>query len=180
MFTRKLKPYVQTKLSGSQFAYLSQLFSPLPQISHHDLIPQAELLLHNLLFACMNPVVTSCISDVDSCALDLKKKYDSYQQLTDAIMPICKNHPISHSTLQRSFKKLTGYSISEYRTRKRMEYAAQLLSTGDYRVVMISNLLNISNPSHFAQQFKKYYKMSPREYQQECKKKMISTSQKLG
>ena len=158
------------KLNGSQFAYLSHLLSPLPLASAPELMLQAELLLYNLLFACMHPIITDHIGIVDTCALDLKKKYDNYQYLTDAIMSLCKTYPISLSTLQRCFKKATGHTISEYRTRKRMEYAAQLLSTGDYQITAIANLINISDPSHFAQQFKKFYKISPSEYQKQNKR----------
>lgn len=174
IFPSSLKPYIHVKLSGAQFTYLSYLLSPLPQISTTELIPQAELLLYNLLFACTHQIVTGYINIVDTCAIDLKKKYDNYHSLTDGIMSLCKNYPISLSTLQRSFKKLTGCTILEYRTQKRMEYAAQLLTTGNYQVAMVSNSLNISDPSHFAQQFKKYYGMTPSEYQKKSKRKMDS------
>lgn len=174
IFPHALKPYIHIKLSGAQFTYLSYLLSPLPQISTRDLVPQADLLLYNLLFACTHEIATADINIVDTCAIDLKKKYDNYHLLTDPIMSICKNYPISHSTLQRSFKKLTGHTILEYRSIKRMEYAAQLLTTGNYQVAMISNLLNISDPSHFAQQFKKHYGLSPSEYQKRNKGKIDS------
>lgn len=59
--------------------------------------------------------------------------------------------------------KKTGKKFSELKIDSRMQKAKMLLSSTSLSVEDISNLLGYSDPSNFYKQYKKYYKVSPRE-----------------
>lgn len=165
-------PYIHQKLTGHQLTYLIHIASSLATAFSSESMPLADLFLTNLLFAVTNEMITTpTTTGLDIYAMDLQKHYDNHHLLADDITELHTHYPISHSTLSRSFKKLTGCSILEYRTRKRMEYAAQLLESENYHIGTIANILNIADTSYFTKQFKKYYGMTPREYQKRhCQK----------
>ena len=56
----------------------------------------------------------------------------------------------------RIFKKVTGYTVSEYVNKVRCENARSLLSSGDYSVKQAALLSGFENLSHFSNTFKKY------------------------
>lgn len=170
MFPQEQTPYIHTSLTGHQLTYLIYIASSLAVAFSEDSMALADLFLTNLLYAITNRIVAAPTTGLEIYALDLKKHYDNHNLLADDITKLYTHYPISHSTLSRSFKKLTGCSILEYRNQKRMEYAATLLESENYHIGTIANILNINDTSYFTKQFKKYYGMTPREYQEKHRK----------
>lgn len=72
---------------------------------------------------------------------------------------------VSPDHLTRSFKKRLGQTVSDYILQKRMILAGELLRDRKMTITMVSDCVGFSNYSYFTEQFKKYYKMTPREYQ---------------
>jgi AraC-like DNA-binding protein len=103
--------------------------------------------------------------DIHGYAVDLQKRLDNYHSLDQNLSVLYSNYPISPYTISNQFKKLTGYTVVEYRNIKRMEYAAHLLANENLSVASIANQMNISNLSYFAKQFKMQFGMSPKQYQ---------------
>lgn len=62
------------------------------------------------------------------------------------------------------FKKETGTSIINYINEKRMEKAAELLSTSDLRLKEIGEQVGIPDSFYFSKMFKKYYDVSPSQF----------------
>ncbi|MBW4082454.1 AraC family transcriptional regulator [Paenibacillus sp. S150] len=62
------------------------------------------------------------------------------------------------------FKEVTGVSINNYITRKRIEEAKKLLRLSDEPVGILSELLGFSNPVHFSRMFKQHAGVSPLMY----------------
>lgn len=91
-------------------------------------------------------------------------------------------YPLSQTALINDFKKLTGYTIVQYRNIKRMEYVADSLVKSNYSVTAIANTLNISSLGYFSQQFKKQFGMTPTEYQQQhqAQKERPKSKEMLG
>ena len=77
---------------------------------------------------------------------------------------------VSADHLTRLFKKNYGMTVSEYIQDKRLRLAGELLSRGDLNISMVSNTVGFGNYSYFTEQFKKYYGMTPRDYQKREKK----------
>jgi YesN/AraC family two-component response regulator len=70
-------------------------------------------------------------------------------------------HP---SYLSRFFRKKTGWSLSEYIVRQRIEHAKLLLAQSELRIGHIMNQLGYDNLSHFTRTFKKMTGYTPLQY----------------
>lgn len=64
----------------------------------------------------------------------------------------------------RTFKRVTGQTPFEYRTRIRIENAKQMLESGDLSVAEIGEKIGFSSPAHFSTVFKKLVGVSPKNY----------------
>lgn len=71
---------------------------------------------------------------------------------------------ISRSSFQRKIKGLTGLSPVEFIRHIRLAKAAELLSTGQYRVNEVSYMVGFSKPSYFSSLFKKQFGVLPKDY----------------
>ena len=71
---------------------------------------------------------------------------------------------ISSVYLRKLFKKETGLTVVNYLTKLRMEKAAELLSSGHYRVFEVSGMVGYNASQYFSKVFKKYTGKSPQEY----------------
>lgn len=68
--------------------------------------------------------------------------------------------------LSRLFKRKYHKTLNEYITQQRMQLAAEMLRNSDLTVSAISAKVGYPNYSYFIKIFKKFYGMTPREYQQ--------------
>ena len=73
------------------------------------------------------------------------------------------------SSLCRYFKAETGYTISEYLNKIRIDYARRLLMNPDLSVLNICFDCGFNNLSHFNKQFRRHTNLTPTSY----KKKML-------
>ena len=71
---------------------------------------------------------------------------------------------MSHSTLYRKIRALTGFSINEYIRKVKMKHAEDLLLTGKYTVSEIAFHVGIDSIPYFRQCFKEEFGMTPSEY----------------
>lgn len=157
--------FISKKLSGPQFAYLSHLASSIARSLSPDRQIIGRQLLEVLLYNCFDTTSSIIEDSVGSYTHDLCRRFDNYQLLNVNISDIYKEYPISQCSLIHAFKELTGYTIVQYRAMKRMEYAAHLLAEENYPITVIAEILNISSPTYFSQQFKRTYGVSPKQYQ---------------
>jgi len=77
---------------------------------------------------------------------------------------------MSHSTLYRKIKALTNLTANEFIRKVRINYAEQLLITGQYNISEIMYQIGINSSSYFRQCFKDEFGMNPSEYLQKLKK----------
>lgn len=73
---------------------------------------------------------------------------------------------LSRPYLSRRFKKDTGESITDFILKEKTEEARRLLRYSDKSIIVISDYLGFSSPSHFSRTFKKYSGKTPREYRE--------------
>ncbi len=73
---------------------------------------------------------------------------------------------MSTSTLNRHFKRATGWSPVDFHIHRRIIYAARLLLSTDLSIELISDRTGFSDGNYFARQFRTHMQMSPREYKQ--------------
>jgi len=159
------------KLPGFQMTYLSHIANTIAYVTTSDLFSVTTHFLDTLLFVLLSDVHSGEILGTQSYAVDLRNRFDNYNSLDLDLPELYSSYPISSYTISNYFKKLTGHSVVEYRNIKRMEYAAHLLTNENLPVSAIANLMNISNLSYFAKQFKKQFGITPKQYQLLYRKK---------
>lgn len=71
---------------------------------------------------------------------------------------------LSAPYISKLFHSEVGVTIVQYITQKRVEAAESLLKYSDYSCLEISDYLCFSSESHFIHVFKKYTKITPKEY----------------
>ena len=77
---------------------------------------------------------------------------------------------MSHSTLYRKVKALTGMPLNELVRDAKMCRAAELLDSGEYTVADVSDMTGFSSVPYFRQRFKEKYGMSPSDYMRRKRK----------
>lgn len=76
---------------------------------------------------------------------------------------------ISSGYLSKLFKKEIGVTWQEYIIQFRIERAANMLRYSNETIAYISDYINFPSQSYFGEKFKKYMKMTPREYREKYK-----------
>lgn len=70
---------------------------------------------------------------------------------------------MSHSTLYRKVKALTGMSANEYIRKAKLGHSMRLLKSGKYTVAEAAMMTGFNNPGNFRESFKAEYGMLPSE-----------------
>ena len=73
----------------------------------------------------------------------------------------------------RIFKAKYQQTINQYIMSSTMELAKQWLKNSNYTIKEISDLLGFCNEKYFSTQFKKYYDISPKQYQLKHNQRMV-------
>lgn len=74
---------------------------------------------------------------------------------------------MSEFHFNRLFKRATGIPPSQYQIKLRIDVARRLLRETKDSVIAIANEVGYSNPSHFAQAFRKEAGPAPTDYRRE-------------
>lgn len=167
-------PYLSSSLTNSQLGYLSYLLNHLNTPEYSESLPAIKHFLSNALFAFLAEGWDSFGDTYMVYSLDLIRRMDLFLDLSIDVSEIYAHYPVSPTSLIKEFKQTSGgYTIVQYRHIKRMEYAAQLLTKNNLSVTATADVLNISNPSYFSEQFRKFHGMTPRQYQTEYRKRQL-------
>ncbi|WP_158634022.1 response regulator transcription factor [Radiobacillus deserti] len=86
----------------------------------------------------------------------------------EEVADLCELSPNYFSNL---FKETTGETFIDYVTNVRLNKASQLLEESDLSLKEISFMVGYKDPNYFSRVFKKYYQLSPKQYQQKLLKK---------
>lgn len=164
-----LGAYRSCHLSKSQSAFLQDLAF---QLSNNNNIQFRGQLAHLFMMTALTNLIMPSHNTPEPRTSSnyyadlLLQQLDDYMYITVPVSEIYLDYPINKVALIQSFKEKTGYTIVQYSTKKKMEYAAQYLSVEKQNVAEIANILNFSSPSHFAKVFQEHYGLTPKKYQQ--------------
>ena len=73
---------------------------------------------------------------------------------------------VNASYLSNLFKKETGYTLTNYVNKKRMEHAAFLLSTTAQSISSIAQQCGVLDENYFTKLFKRHYQLTPSRYRE--------------
>ncbi len=88
-----------------------------------------------------------------------------------SLSSLSKQQNISSAYLSSLFKKETGKTVSEYIREKRVQYAANLLSTTHLQIQTIALHCGIMDVQYFSKLFKKQMGKTPKEYRESTRGK---------
>ena len=101
---------------------------------------------------------------------EIERLYESREILKENLMTpptlaeLSKRVGLSERQLQKGFQELFGTTVFAVLHHDRMEYARQLLETGQISVGAIADMVGISHRGYFAQAFKRKFGRTPKEY----------------
>lgn len=159
--------FLSKSINKNKASYIEQIATVLSK-DHKSNIALAD----EILYLCLSDFATLNITrDCEYYIDDIIRKFKQFQYMNVSAKDIYAQYPYSESVLLREFKKRTGMSIAEYRTRQKMKYACQLLAETDARIIGIALTLDYTSLSYFVRAFRKIYGMNPTEYRKLHKKK---------
>lgn len=100
-------------------------------------------------------------SDVSKIISVFENEYYSCKSIVSLVEKIGRNY----NTLRAKFWRETGYSMQEYLIRVKLEKAKELLCDQNCMVKQVALRLKYNDEAAFVRQFKKYYGITPGEYQ---------------
>ena len=100
---------------------------------------------------------------VQECERYILEHLESEELSVNDVANHCHLSPIY---LNRIFKKEKGSSISQYMIREKMSLAAELLKDGKLAANLVALRVGYPSYPHFSSTFKKYYGVSPSQYQE--------------
>ncbi len=86
----------------------------------------------------------------------------SDQELT--VEKIATRFEISPEYFRRLFKDVYGSSPKQFIIKARMEYAAELILSGEFSISNICHMCGYDNESYFSTEFKRFYHIQPSQY----------------
>ena len=81
-----------------------------------------------------------------------------------SIEEVAKMCNVSSAYFRRLFKEYSGLSPIQFRIRKKLDMAKDMLVSGTMSIVEISDYLGFENVTYFTRLFKEYEKISPAKY----------------
>ena len=95
----------------------------------------------------------------------LNVEYDLTADLT--LKKFARMLNLNPSYLSALFRKETGMTLTEFVTKKRIEHAADLLSSTGLQIQTIAQQCGMLDVNYFTKAFKKIYKVTPSEYRKQ-------------
>lgn len=92
----------------------------------------------------------------------INKNFTSPDISVSSLAQLCG---VSEVYFRKIFISCCGISPKEYIIVKRMEYAKELLSSGEFEVSKIAEMCGYPAPCHFSREFKRRFGVSPNNYQ---------------
>jgi signal transduction histidine kinase/DNA-binding response OmpR family regulator/sugar lactone lactonase YvrE len=80
------------------------------------------------------------------------------------IDPVAEKLGVSRSKFYYKVKALTGQTPNEFFTTYKLNYAAEMIKQGKYKISAIADMLGFSSSSHFAALFRKQFGVLPSQY----------------
>ena len=154
--------------ADTRFRHLQELLHTLPDT---DLLGRmrAELIIMEIIFYQIEALAVE--SQRTQQVIVMKDLYDKIL-LVKAIIEddLSENHSIPELAkqvgtnvqyLKKYFKQYFGKTVMGYVTEKKMEYAKDLILSGNYRVSDVARMTGYKHPTHFTTAFKKHFGFIP-------------------
>jgi len=161
---------LETRIKGLEYgadAYIEKPFSTPHLIATvNNLISRRESMRKRLIVSPFKKEADaiSSVRDKDWFERVTKLIQDNISEPEISIENVAMEMNLSRSSFQRKIKGLTGLSPVEFIRVIRLKKAADLLSTGCYRINEVSYMVGFNKPSYFSALFKKQFGVLPKDF----------------
>ncbi|WP_258525382.1 AraC family transcriptional regulator [Paenibacillus sp. YN15] len=153
----------QLRMDDNYESKINLIFSLMESIDPSNL-DRAALLLESLLYELVSASRpkphysegTPVLKLLDSISASINQPFHAAE--------ICKKHFISLTTLRRTVRNATGYSLHEYVHRLKISEAKKLLLNHNLTVKETATTLGFTDVFYFSRLFKKFAGVSPSHY----------------
>lgn len=121
-------------------------------------------LLEILILTIRNVVDSSSDTIKNETVLELIRYINSYYYNQKLLTGFCELYHYSPQYISRRFKQETGFTISEYLQKVRIQKSCELLVGSNMPLTIIAETVGYTDVKFFHNVFKRVIKMSPREY----------------
>lgn len=90
---------------------------------------------------------------------------NNYTDKNLSVEGVARNLYINAGYLRAVFKKEYGITVSGYIFQIRMEKAREIILTGRFKLIAVSQMVGFSDAAYFSKCFKKYYGISPSSFE---------------
>lgn len=144
---------------GKDFSPMQIIDSRIPIEMESQLI--VELFEKTILyFSCSKLTKTKKVAEMVKAYIDLNYKDNELD-----LEKIAKNLFLNSDYFRRAFKKELNVTLTDYITSVRMRKVKELIDCGNIKLSNLCYEVGISDASYFSKCFKKYYGLSPRDYE---------------
>lgn len=132
------------------------------EIAKYDMLSGKKFMVKSELYKIMDEICN--IESENTIAKNAKQIIDSDMNFLLKESELAKKCSVSISTLQRTFKKAYGKTVSEYKNELKTAKAKELLNQKNHSAEEIAEILGYCDSSHFSKAFKKHVGISPKKY----------------
>ncbi len=144
----------RVKIEYLDFFQITKRFVNLESLCQYIKIEIAEILI------CQKKQIETHKDYNDNFMSLLKYVEENYSEKLN-LNTLAEQFYLNMSYCSELFKKVTGYTFSDYVTKIRMEKAAELLSSGKYKAKDVAEMTGYSDAFYFSKVMKKYYGVTP-------------------
>ncbi len=149
----KLSPTIYNKITA-----IIENFNEKDKYYQEICSAELKLVLIKIIKSLNDSIESSLIKSVISI---IKKEYHNPNLSNEEISSRYNYHPYH---LNKIFKQKTGVSLHKYLLNYRLELAKNYLTTTDYSITKISELVGFFNYSYFIKLFRETFSVSPLKY----------------
>lgn len=149
------------------YQMMSEYFMP---NSHSQ--QKLKLLLPLLFIELSQQLEKQTIGQIDSHQKDMMEilLYIDQHYQSISLEQLAKNFGYNKNYISNKIKALTQHTFLELLERKRLKMAIAYMQDGQYSMEQISYLIGYESPASFFKLFKKYYHMTPLQFQKKLSK----------
>ncbi len=130
----------------------------------HNLLEM--LLIHIIRWQKLIPTPVSTIATTKECS-QIKRYIDSHYSEDLSLEFLASHSHMNKFYLVYAFTRFTGQSPIQYLINKRLDVSCELLKSTNHSISEVAASVGFSSHSYFAQSFKKWKGMSPKEYRRQ-------------
>lgn len=157
-------------LSNSFIESLDNKFFEIQTLHHRhkkDCERQCNILFHSIIVKFLSNETKS--TSIPPSILTFIKRLNNPSLSNEDLKQMQNDLPYSYPHLAKLFKMHTGFTITQYVNKIKLEHAKELLATTNLTTLAISSILHFDSLSHFNHLFKRQFNTTPSQYRKQTK-----------